>query len=277
MVAYVLACTHLYQPIHCFNMSCRGRDCVVYCLTMSIARTDITRALSTAWPIMLGYVAIGIPCGIMESAIGLGALTCFIISCTFYSGAGQFMIPNLVLAGVPIFSTIVSVSFVNMRQALYSCAFAPRFVHEGKLLSFLFAATVTDESFGVNMERFRQDETWNAVSALFVNVFSMLSWATANAVGCALGNVLDLPLAITSFAMTSIFICLAVSQPRTRQTLAAMAAAAAGVVVCKLVGLSGPAILVGGIVGVVAGVLVGKGHKDTGADDAETNEEVGRA
>ena len=250
---------------------------VVYCLTMSMRRTDITRALSVAWPIMAGYVAIGIPCGIMESALGLGAITCFAISCTFYSGAGQFMIPNLLLAGVPAISTIASVSFVNMRQALYSCAFAPRFAREGKLLSFLFAATVTDESFGVNMERFRQDETWNGVSALFVNVFSMLSWASANALGCALGDILDLPLAITSFAMTSIFICLAVSQPRTRQTLAAMAAAAVGVVVCKLVGLAGPAILIGGIVGVVAGVIAGKGSGPGDASAEKTAEGVGRA
>lgn len=225
-----------------------------------ITKRDVTRALAAALPIMAGYVAIGIPAGIMENAIGLEPLTCFLVSSTFYSGAGQFMIPNLFFAGVPLASIAASVSFVNMRQALYSCAFAPRFAHEGRLLSFLFAATVTDESFGVNMERFRVDGTWNARSAFLVNVFSMLSWALANACGCVLGDALDLPLAITSFAMTSIFICLAVSQPASRQTYVAMAAAVVAVIVSKLVGLQGPAILIGGIAGVVAGVLVGNRH-----------------
>lgn len=47
------------------------------------------------------------------------------MSVLFYSGAGQFMIPNMWLAGAPIASIIASVSFVNTRQMLYSAAFAP--------------------------------------------------------------------------------------------------------------------------------------------------------
>lgn len=207
---------------------------------------------------MLGYVAIGLPCGIMESTIGFTPLMCFVVSCTFYSGAGQFMYSNMWLSGTPLYSIIASVSFVNTRQILYSAAFSPYFAKVGKLLSFLFAATVTDESFGVNLDKFQTDESWTCASAFGTNVCCMLSWATANALGCALGSVLDLPLAITSFAMTSIFICLLAAQPVTRQTLVVMGVAACGVAACKLVGLGGPAILLGAVMGVVAGVAYGR-------------------
>ena len=74
---------------------------------------------------MAGYVAIGLPCGIMESQIGLNALMAFIVSVTFYSGAGQFMIDGMWLAGSPVASIVASVSFVNTRQLLYSAGFAP--------------------------------------------------------------------------------------------------------------------------------------------------------
>ena len=67
---------------------------------------------------MLGYVAIGIPCGILSASIGLNALQVFLMCALFYSGAGQFMIPNMWLAGSPIASIIASVSFVNTRQML---------------------------------------------------------------------------------------------------------------------------------------------------------------
>ena len=222
---------------------------------MNTRKDIVLKSLKAALPIMAGYVAIGIPCGIMESAVGLTWWMSFLVSVTFYSGAGQFMIPNLYLAGMPIFSIVASVSFVNSRQILYSTAFSPYFAHVNKVLSFFFAATVTDESFGVNMERYQTYTSWTPMNALLVNVFSMLSWASANAVGCAVGAMLDLPLVITSFAMTSIFICLMCSQTVNRQTLTVMAFAFIGVFVCKLVGLSGASILLGAIVGVVAGML----------------------
>jgi predicted branched-subunit amino acid permease len=80
--------------------------------------------------------------------------------------------------------------------------------------------------------------------------------------------MLDLPLAITSFAMTSIFICLMCSQTVNRQTLTVMAFAFIGVFVCKLVGLSGASILLGAIVGVVAGMLT----KPVKGDETDDNE-----
>ncbi len=231
---------------------------------MSNVRNAIGESLKAALPVMLGYVVIGLPCGLMEDAIGFTPLQCFLLSCTFYSGAGQFMIPNLWLAGTPLYSIIASVSFVNSRQILYSAAFSPFFRNVGRLLSFFFAATVTDESFGVNMERFGASKSWDATHALLVNLFSMFTWSIANALGCALGALIDLPLVITSFAMTSIFICLLVTQTITRKTGVVIAVSAAGVALCKLVGLSGPAILLGALTGVVAGLIYGRRERAHG-------------
>ena len=135
----------------------------------------IKTAFKAAFPVMMGYIAIGLPCGIMESQIGMNWLMAFVMSMTFYSGAGQFMIPNMWLAGNPIASIIASVSFVNTRQMLYSAAFSPYFEKVGKRLAFLFSATVTDESFGVNMMQYQSGQ-WSAWQATLVNLFSMTSW-----------------------------------------------------------------------------------------------------
>ncbi|MEG0505096.1 MAG: AzlC family ABC transporter permease, partial [Raoultibacter sp.] len=121
-------------------------------------KDHIQQSLSAALPIMLGYVAIGIPCGILCSSIGLDALQVLLLSLLFYSGAGQFMIPNMWLAGAPLASIIASVSLVNTRQMLYSASFAKMCQGVRKRLSFLFAATVTDESYGVNMAKFESGD-----------------------------------------------------------------------------------------------------------------------
>lgn len=206
-------------------------------------------ALRAAYPIMLGYVGIGVPCGILCQSVGLDALQVLLLSALFYSGAGQFMIPNMYLTAAPLASIVSSVSFVNTRQMLYSASLAPFCADAPRWMAFLFAATVTDESFGVSIRRF-EEGGWTVDRALMVNLLSQSSWAASNVVGVLLGSALALPLPIAAFAMTSIFICLLVTQRLTSANVVAGACAMAGVFACKAVGLTGPAILIGAVAGV---------------------------
>ena len=211
---------------------------------MTNLKTDLQASFTAALPIVLGYVAIGVPCGILCDSIGLNALQVFAMSVLFYSGAGQFMIPNMWLAGAPIASIIASVSFVNTRQMLYSAAFAPHCIGVRKRLAFLFAATVTDESYGVNTLKF-EEGGWSVRRALFVNLFSCTSWTLSCTVGVLVGNAIGIPLAIASFAMTSIFICLLCTQKANVENVVAAAVAMLGVyaILIKL-DLSVPATMV---------------------------------
>ncbi len=210
----------------------------------------IKDAFSAAIPIMLGYVAIGIPCGILCDSIGLNVLQVLILSAFFYSGAGQFMIPNMFLTGAPAASIVASVSLVNARQMLYSASLAPECEGASKPLAFLFAATVTDESYGVSIAKFKAGG-WSVDRALFVNLFSQTSWALSNCIGVLVGSMIDIPLQIASFAMTSIFICLLFTQRLTTPNIIAAVCAVIGVYICKVVGLSGAAIIIGAVLGVI--------------------------
>lgn len=222
---------------------------------MASLKSCAREAFKAAVPIMLGYAAIGIPCGILCDSIGLNALQVLLMCVLFYSGAGQFMIPNMYLAGSPIASIVSSVSLVNTRQMLYSASLAPYCDGVSKRLSMLFAATVTDESYGVSMARF-EEGGWSVKHALLVNLFSQSSWTLFNVVGVLIGSLIAIPLEIASFAMTSIFICLLVTQPLVVTNIAAAVTAIFGVYVCKLIGLEGACILIGAVMGVVVGLLV---------------------
>ena len=224
---------------------------------MTNLKTDLQASFTAALPIVLGYVAIGVPCGILCDSIGLNALQVFAMSVLFYSGAGQFMIPNMWLAGNPIASIIASVSFVNTRQMLYSAAFSPYFEKVGKRLAFLFSATVTDESFGVNMMQYQSGQ-WSAWQATLVNLFSMTSWGVCNALGVLIGDALAIPTAIAAFSMTSIFICLVLDQKMTSLNIFVIVVSALGVCFFKIIGLAGPAILLGALLGVAAGMVFRK-------------------
>lgn len=219
-----------------------------------LTREDIKQALFAAFPVMAGYVGIGLPCGIMEQQAGMDALQAFLLSFVFYSGAGQFMIPAMWLGGSSILGIIASVSAVNTRQILYSASLSKHCQDAGRRLSFCFAASVTDESFGINVSRFEAGG-WKVSQGLAVNFFCCISWSLANAVGVLLGSLVSIPVAVGSFAMTSIFICLLCSQKLNAVNAVVVVAAMAGVVLFKLAGLTGPAIILGAACGIAAGLL----------------------
>ncbi|MDR3315592.1 MAG: AzlC family ABC transporter permease [Coriobacteriales bacterium] len=222
---------------------------------------DLKQAFVAALPIVAGYVVLGIPCGILGVQAGMSVLQVVLMSLFFYSGAGQYLIPNLWMAGVPITSIVASVSLVNLRQILYAASMSRFSEGAGKRLSFLFAATMTDESFGINLGRFTAEgaqERWTVSRATLVNLFSLVTWILANAAGAILGSLLAVPTALASFAMTAIFICLLFMQRFTPPAIVAAVVAALGVCVCKLVGLSGPAILIGALLGIAAALIVGR-------------------
>ncbi len=219
--------------------------------------STIKEAFVCAAPIMVGYIFLGIPCGILAQQVGLDALQVFLLSALFYSGAGQYMISNMWLAGSPISAIIASVTLVNSRQILYGASLSRFCADSKKGLAFLFGATVTDESFAVNLAKFELGN-WSVKGATLVNLFSQSCWALANVVGVVLGNLLTVPTALASFAMTSIFLCLLFSQSPTAGNIAAALVAVVGVFLCKLVGLSGPAILIGALLGVLAGIVVSR-------------------
>lgn len=210
-------------------------------------------ALSSAAPIMAGYVVLGIPCGILANTAGMQVWMVAVMSLVFYSGAGQYMIPNMWLAGNPVSAIVASVGLVNARQMLYGAALSRFCGGASPALALAFGATVTDESFGVNYARLAEG-TWSIRRALLVNLLCLAAWAGSNTLGAVVGSVVSLPSALASFAMTALFICLLCMQSFTGPNVAAAIAAAAGVVACKLAGFSGAAILVGAVLGVAVAI-----------------------
>ncbi|NTU90209.1 MAG: branched-chain amino acid ABC transporter permease, partial [Actinobacteria bacterium] len=212
-------------------------------------REEFARAFRVSLPICIGYVALGIPCGVLGAAAGMTLAQVCILSLLMYSGSGQYMIAGMYLGGVPISSLSASVSLVSSRQLLYGSALSPYFAGVKKRYLTLFAATVTDESFGVNLARFQMGP-WSPGQAQAVNSFSHTSWVLSNLIGALLGSWLVFDTSIAAFAMTSIFLCLFMVQKFTANHVIAAVVAIAGVLACKLAGFSGLAIIVGALLGV---------------------------
>ena len=212
------------------------------------------RSFKTALPIMIGYLALGIPCGILGVKAGMSALQVVLLSALLYSGSGQYMIASMTLGGLSPVSIALPVALVNARQLLYASALLPFLGSAGRWRAALAAANVTDESFGVNLARFAEGG-WSARLAFLTNCWSQFSWIAANAAGALLGAYFDrIDTALAAFAMTAIFACLLLMQPIRRDYVAAALTAALAVVFCKLTGLADEAIFFGALAGVLGGM-----------------------
>jgi 4-azaleucine resistance transporter AzlC len=210
-------------------------------------------ALGAALPICLGYVPLGVACGMLGVKAGLLPIQVVLLSVFLYAGGGQFMIANLVAAGIAPLTIAVSVALLNARHILYAAALSKHIAGAPARRLIVFGAEVTDESFGVNQNLFMAGG-WSLRLARMVNTIAHTCWTISNLMGALLVGVLALPLSVVAYTMTAMFICLLCMQAHTARTIRAAAVAAACVAACKLLGFPQIAVLAGSVLGVVSGM-----------------------
>lgn len=224
------------------------------------------RIIPVALPIMLSYVPLGLACGVLSSKAGIDPVMGFLMSVTLITGSGQFMIPNLWLAGLPAMSVVASVAAVSLRFALYSASLAPYLKKASKRMSLALSYTLIEEAYGVTLAKLSEgEESWTFRHALALNVVTILTWAVSVSAGSAIGAVVDIPTALASFVMTSLFICLLWSQLTSRNNIVAAGCAVVAVVVLKLVGLASVAVPVAAVLGVAAAFAAAGRDEETAA------------
>lgn len=162
----------------------------------------VLKIVRTVWPVMLTYVAIGAPCGMIMGQTGMEPWMVFSLSSTFVTGSGQFMICNLWLAGVPAASIVASVAAISSRFALYSASIAPHLRGASKRQTLAVAATLTEEAYGISLAKLVEGEDWGPRESFVLNVILIATWGVSCTTGAIVGAVADVPTAIAAFVCT---------------------------------------------------------------------------
>ena len=218
---------------------------------------QVKTAFAAALPVILGYIPLGVSCGILSAKAGLLPVQVLLLSTLLYAGGGQFMIASMSMAGISPLSTALSVVLMNARHMLYSSASSGYLTIKDKRAAFFYCAQMTDESFGVNHQQFISGN-WSVQQARLVNMFSHSCWIVSNMIGVLTGAMLTIALPVVAFSMTSMFLCLLCMQQRTKRNMVAALFAAMAVVIFKSLGLTQVAVLLGSLVGIAAGILLNK-------------------
>jgi 4-azaleucine resistance transporter AzlC len=176
-------------------------------------KSALNRGMVAAWPICLGYIPIGLAFGVLAQKAGLSPLEIGLMSVFVFAGSAQFIAVSMLAGGASIMSIVATTFMVNLRHFLMSSALAVFLKNADRKKLSLFAYGVTDESFAVNLSKFR-DTRWDLNSALVTNHTANFTWIIATVVGGMGGQFIPAHAFGIDYALIAMFICLLVFQIR---------------------------------------------------------------
>jgi 4-azaleucine resistance transporter AzlC len=164
--------------------------------------------------------------GVLAQKAGLSPSEIGIMSLLVFAGSSQFIAVSMLNAGSPVLPIVLTTFVVNLRHLLMSSSLAGYLRQLGKAWASLFAYGVTDESFAVNLTKFRLGH-WHWRKALLLNHIANATWVGSSFVGGMTGQFIPAGALGIDYALVAMFLCLLVFQLRGR--LYAVTAALAGI------------------------------------------------
>jgi len=193
------------------------------------------QGLKAGWPICLGYFPIGLAFGVLAQKAGLHPVEIGLMSLLVFAGSSQFVAVSMLSGGASTLYIVLTTFVINLRHVLMSSSLAVYLQSVTRSWTALFAYGVTDESFAVNLTRFR-DSSWDWRRALVVNQVANMAWIASSIVGAYSGQFIPAGAFGIDYALIAMFLCLLVFQLRGRlYVLTAIIAGALAVFLALLV------------------------------------------
>lgn len=174
-------------------------------------RKTLAAAFPATVPVLMGYLAIGMAFGLMLQTAGYGVGWALLMSLTIYAGSGQYLGVSLLAAGAHLSQVAFLTLMINFRHLVYGLSMLEKFRGMG-LRKFYMIFSLTDETYallsaakvpqGVDEHRY-----YFAVAMLDHSY-----WIAGSVLGSVLGSALGFDTTGVDFAMTALFLVIAVGQ-----------------------------------------------------------------
>ena len=217
--------------------------------------SSVEKGLRCAFPIVLGYVPIGMAYGVLAQQSGLGLFPTLGLSLIVFAGASQFMAVSMMQSGMEMGAIIGTTFIVNFRHVLMSASIAPYLASWKTWHRLLLGGMLTDETFVLHSLNFGSGDS-SPVPAITLNSAAYITWATAGMAGYTLGAMITNPEAWgLDFALPAMFAALLLSACKNK--MGAVAAVTGGTlsVWLHIMGVSNWAAFLGALAGATIGVF----------------------
>ena len=219
-------------------------------------RKTLAAAFPATVPVLMGYLAIGMAFGLMLQTAGYGVGWALLMSLTIYAGSGQYLGVSLLATGAHLSQVAFLTLMINFRHLVYGLSMLEKFRGMGAR-KFYMIFSLTDETYallssakvpqGVDEHRY-----YFAVAMLDHSY-----WIMGSVLGSILGSALGFDTTGIDFAMTALFLVIAVEQWQSASRHLPVVLGAGGTLVCLLaLGAENGQFLIPALGILVAGLLL---------------------
>ncbi len=219
-------------------------------------RRSLAAAFPHTVPVLMGYLSIGIVFGWMLSAAGFAPTWAAIMSTTIYAGSGQYLGVQLLSEASALGDAAFLTLVLNFRHLVYGLSMLEKFQGMGwRKLYMIFS--LTDETYallaGVQAPEGVDEKDFYFSIALLDHLY----WIAGSVAGAVAGALITINTEGIDFAMTALFLVIAVEQWQSSQRHAPVFLGAAGTLACLLIfGPENGRFLIPALVILVAGLLL---------------------
>ena len=173
------------------------------------------RALAAAFPatvpVLMGYLAIGIAFGLMLQEIGYNFIWAFFMSLTIYAGSGQYLGVTLLETGAALSTVALMTLLINFRHLVYGLSMLEKFRGMG-LRKLYMIFSLTDETYALLASAQAPVGVDPKGFYFAVALLDHLYWIAGSVIGAVAGALIPIDTTGIDFAMTALFLVIAVDQ-----------------------------------------------------------------
>ncbi|MBE6956023.1 MAG: branched-chain amino acid ABC transporter permease [Ruminococcaceae bacterium] len=176
-------------------------------------RKTLAAAFPPTVPVLMGYIAIGMAFGLMLQSIGYGPVWAAFMSLTIYAGSGQYLGVSLLAMGAGLAEVAFLTFIINFRHLVYGLSLLEKFHGMGpRKLYMMFS--LTDETYAL-LSSAEAPQGIDPHDFYFtIALLNHSYWIAGSVLGSVVGQLLGFDTTGVDFAMTALFIVIAVSQWR---------------------------------------------------------------
>ena len=196
-------------------------------------RKTFAAAVPHTVPVLMGYLSIGVVFGWMLSAAGFAPTWAALMSATIYAGSGQYLGVDLLANASPLGDAAFLTLMINFRHLVYGLSMLEKFQGMGwRKLYMIFS--LTDETYallaGVEAPAGVDEKGFYFAIALLDHLY----WIAGSILGAAAGALITINTEGIDFAMTALFLVIAVEQWQSAEKHAPVFLGGLGTLACLI-------------------------------------------
>jgi 4-azaleucine resistance transporter AzlC len=186
---------------------------------MTRGNRELTAAFKASVPVMMGYSVLGFSFGLLAVSQGLAWYWPVLMSLLIYAGALQFLAVGMLQAKAGMFDLFIAAIFVNIRQAFYGLSLLKKFKKAGPLKPYMIFA-LTDETYALMTTLKPDPRLKKRLYYFYLSLLDQSYWVLGTLAGALFGTLVHFDTRGIDFALTALFVVLAMEQYKARRRLA---------------------------------------------------------